>query len=35
MEACEQAGREMLPFSLMTGIVIGSDEADLRDRAAG
>lgn len=33
MEACEQAGREMLPFSLMTGIVIGSDEADLRDRA--
>ncbi len=32
-EACEQAGREMLPFSLMTGIVLGSDEADLRDRA--
>ena len=23
----------MLPFSLMTGIVLGSDEADLRDRA--
>ena len=32
-EACERAGREMLPFSLMTGILIGSDEADLRDRA--
>ena len=33
VEACEQAGREMLPFSLMTGIVLGLDEADLRDRA--
>ncbi len=33
VEACEQAGREMLPFSLMTGIVLGSDETDLRDRA--
>ena len=32
-EACEQAGRETLPFSLMTGIVLGSDEAELRDRA--
>jgi F420-dependent oxidoreductase-like protein len=33
VDACEQAGREMLPFSLMTGIVLGADEADLRDRA--
>lgn len=33
VEACEQAGREMLSFSLMTGIVLGADEADLRDRA--
>jgi F420-dependent oxidoreductase-like protein len=33
MEACERAEREMLPFSLMTGFLIGSDEADLRDRA--
>jgi F420-dependent oxidoreductase-like protein len=33
VDACEQAGREMLSFSLMTGIVLGADEADLRDRA--
>lgn len=32
-QACARAGREMLPFSLMTGIMVGSDEADLRDRA--
>jgi F420-dependent oxidoreductase-like protein len=32
-QACERAGRDMLPFSVMTGMVIGADEADLRDRA--
>jgi F420-dependent oxidoreductase-like protein len=31
--ACEKAGREPLPLSIMTGVVVGSDEADLRDRA--
>jgi F420-dependent oxidoreductase-like protein len=33
-KACEAAGREALPFSLMTGFVVGADEAELRDRAA-
>jgi len=32
-EACERAGREPLPFSVMTGVVVGVDTADLRDRA--
>lgn len=32
-QACADAGREMLPFSVMTGVVIGADESDLRDRA--
>ena len=32
--ACAQAGRDPLPFSIMTGVVVGADEADLRDRAA-
>jgi F420-dependent oxidoreductase-like protein len=32
--ACADAGREMLPFSVMTGVVLGADEAELRDRAA-
>jgi len=31
--ACEAAGREPLPFSIMTGVVVGADEAELRDRA--
>jgi alkanesulfonate monooxygenase SsuD/methylene tetrahydromethanopterin reductase-like flavin-dependent oxidoreductase (luciferase family) len=31
--ACEAAGRDPLPFSIMTGFVVGADEADLRDRA--
>jgi F420-dependent oxidoreductase-like protein len=31
--ACADAGREMLPFSIMTGVVVGADDADLRDRA--
>jgi alkanesulfonate monooxygenase SsuD/methylene tetrahydromethanopterin reductase-like flavin-dependent oxidoreductase (luciferase family) len=33
VEACEEAGREPLTVSLMTGSLIGSDEADLADRA--
>jgi alkanesulfonate monooxygenase SsuD/methylene tetrahydromethanopterin reductase-like flavin-dependent oxidoreductase (luciferase family) len=31
--ACEQAGRDPLTVSLMTGSVIGADEADVGDRA--
>jgi F420-dependent oxidoreductase-like protein len=30
--ACEAAGREPIPFSLMTGVVAGRDEAEVRDR---
>jgi F420-dependent oxidoreductase-like protein len=33
-QACADAGREMLPFSIMTGVILGSDEHDLRDRAS-
>jgi alkanesulfonate monooxygenase len=35
-EACERAGRDpdTLPFSLMTGSVVGADEADVRRRTA-
>jgi F420-dependent oxidoreductase-like protein len=32
--ACQAAGREPLPFSVMTGFVVGADEAELRERAA-
>ncbi len=31
--ACEAAGRDPLPFSIMTGFVVGADEAELHDRA--
>ncbi len=31
-EAAERAGREPLVFSLMTGCVVGADEADFRER---
>jgi F420-dependent oxidoreductase-like protein len=31
-QACAHAGREPLPFSVMTGLVLGSDQADVRDR---
>jgi F420-dependent oxidoreductase-like protein len=31
--ACERAGREPLPFSVMTGFVVGADEGELRERA--
>jgi F420-dependent oxidoreductase-like protein len=30
--ACEQAGRDPMPFSVMTGFVIGADESEYRDR---
>ncbi len=30
--ACEAIGREPIPFSLMTAVVIGTDETDLRER---
>ena len=33
MRACEGAGREPLRFSIMTGCVLGEDEADFRERA--
>jgi len=32
-EACERAGRGPLPFSVMTGVLIGSDRDDLLERA--
>jgi F420-dependent oxidoreductase-like protein len=31
--ACEAAGREPLPLSLMTGVLVGEDEGELRGRA--
>ncbi|MGA2013909.1 MAG: TIGR03560 family F420-dependent LLM class oxidoreductase [Solirubrobacteraceae bacterium] len=31
--ACAQAGRDPLPFSIMTGVVVGADDAELADRA--
>jgi len=33
-EACERAGREPIPFSLMTGLLVGRDREELRERAA-
>ncbi|MDP9293833.1 MAG: hypothetical protein M3O90_05305 [Actinomycetota bacterium] len=32
--ACEAASREPIPFSLMTGVLVGRDRGELRDRAA-
>jgi alkanesulfonate monooxygenase SsuD/methylene tetrahydromethanopterin reductase-like flavin-dependent oxidoreductase (luciferase family) len=32
--ACDQAGREPIPFSLMTGFVVGSDQRELDERMA-
>lgn len=32
--ACEQAGREPIPFSVMVGYLVGSDAAELKRRAA-
>ena len=31
--ACDEVGREPLPFSLMTGVVLGRDRGELQDRA--
>jgi F420-dependent oxidoreductase-like protein len=31
--ACAAAGRDPLPFSIMTGVVVGADDGELRDRA--
>ena len=31
-EACERAGRTPIPFSVMTPVIVGTDETDLRDR---
>ena len=32
--ACERADREPIPFSVMTAVIAGTDERDLRERAA-
>jgi F420-dependent oxidoreductase-like protein len=32
--ACERAGREPIPFSVMTGVVVGASERELRERSA-
>jgi F420-dependent oxidoreductase-like protein len=34
LEACERVGRDPLPFSIMTGVVIGTDQSELRARAS-
>jgi F420-dependent oxidoreductase-like protein len=31
--ACQQAGREPIPFSIMTGVLVGEDEGQVRERA--
>ena len=31
-EACERVGRQPMPFSVMTGVIVGSDESELRRR---
>ena len=33
VDACSEAGREPLPFSIMTALLCGADDADLRYRA--
>jgi F420-dependent oxidoreductase-like protein len=33
-EACAEAGREPIPFSLMTGCLVGLDREELREKAA-
>ena len=32
-QACEHAGRDPMAFSIMTGVLVGSDQAQLRERA--
>jgi alkanesulfonate monooxygenase SsuD/methylene tetrahydromethanopterin reductase-like flavin-dependent oxidoreductase (luciferase family) len=31
-DACERAGRDAMPFSIMTGVVVGADTAELKTR---
>jgi alkanesulfonate monooxygenase SsuD/methylene tetrahydromethanopterin reductase-like flavin-dependent oxidoreductase (luciferase family) len=33
-EACERAGRPPMPFSIMTGVIVGSDTEELHERLA-
>jgi F420-dependent oxidoreductase-like protein len=33
IEACSRAGREAIPFSIMTGVLVARDTAELRERA--
>jgi F420-dependent oxidoreductase-like protein len=33
-QACERAGREPIPFSVMTGVIVGADPGQVRDRVA-
>src|SRR5262249_44364417 len=32
-EACERAGREPIPFSIMSSMILGADAAELKERA--
>jgi F420-dependent oxidoreductase-like protein len=32
VEACSSAGREPIPFSIMTSVIVGRDSSELRDR---
>lgn len=32
-QACERVGREPMPFSVMTGVVLGADRSELEERA--
>jgi F420-dependent oxidoreductase-like protein len=32
-EACERVGRQPIPFSVMTSVIVGADTADLHERA--
>ena len=32
VEACERAGRKPLPFSIMTCVIVGADQSEVRDR---
>lgn len=34
IEACSAAGREPIPFSIMTALIVGADEGELRERAS-
>jgi alkanesulfonate monooxygenase SsuD/methylene tetrahydromethanopterin reductase-like flavin-dependent oxidoreductase (luciferase family) len=31
-QACERAGRDPIPFSIMTAVLVGADEGELRER---